>query len=178
VAHELASCTKCALHHTRQRVVIGSGPLNARLMVVGEAPGRAEDEGGAPFIGRSGQLLVRLIAEELGLTRDEYFITNVVKCRPPKNRTPSVAEATTCQPWLDQQIATQQPSYLLAVGATAARYALGLVAPMREIHGVASLRGDVVGLATYHPAAALRGGPNVVAVMRADLTIVRGLLGL
>jgi DNA polymerase len=88
---ELPSCRACALSTTRQRVVVGSGPAAPRLMVVGEAPGRSEDEGGEPFIGRSGQLLVRLIYEELGLERAHCFITNAVKCRPPHNRTPRVS---------------------------------------------------------------------------------------
>ena len=86
---ELATCKRCALSKTRTRVVIGSGPDSPSLMVIGEAPGRHEDEGGEPFIGRSGQLLFRLIEEETGLLRSDCFVTNVVKCRPPNNRTPN-----------------------------------------------------------------------------------------
>ncbi len=172
------NCTRCALHHTRQRVVLGSGPRHAALMVVGEAPGKSEDEGGAPFIGRSGQLLTRLIADELGLAREQYFITNVVKCRPPANRTPTRTEIAACGPWLEEQLSEERPRVVLAVGNTAARAVLGHVAGVGETHGQVVTLSSGVGVATYHPAAALRGGPNVVAVMRADLTIVRGLLGL
>ena len=108
------TCTRCALAATRQRVVLGSGPTPARLLVVGEAPGRNEDEGGEPFIGRSGQLLTRLIAEEVGLSREEYFITNVVKCRPPNNRPPRREEITACAPWLAAQLALHVGESLLA----------------------------------------------------------------
>jgi len=173
---EALSCTRCALSLTRQRVVLGSGPQAAALMVVGEAPGRSEDEGGEPFIGRSGTLLTTLIADELGLARADYFITNVVKCRPPENRTPTTKEVAACRPWLDQQLALQRPRVVLAVGNTAARAVLGHHAGVGETHGLVVPLGTGVGVATYHPAAALRGGPNVVAVMRADLAIVRKLL--
>ena len=172
------SCTRCALAATRQRVVLGTGPTPASLLVVGEAPGRHEDEGGEPFIGRSGQLLTRLIAEEVGLTRDQYFITNVVKCRPPNNRPPRREEVAACAPWLEAQLALQGASVVLCVGNTAAKAVLGLREGVSTSHGRPVALGNAVGIATYHPAAALRGGPNVVAVMRADLTIVRGLLGL
>lgn len=171
-----ASCTRCALAQTRQRVVLGSGPVDAPLLVIGEAPGRHEDEGGAPFIGRSGQLLTTLIYEELGLTREMYFITNVVKCRPPQNRTPTRSEIAACQPWLDEQRRVQRPRVVLAVGQTAARSVLGQRGPMATSHGRIVALGDGVGVATYHPAAALRGGPNVVAMMRADLQIVNEVL--
>ncbi len=169
-------CRRCDLHQTRQRVVIGSGPLDARLVVVGEAPGRSEDDGGAPFIGRSGQLLTRLIAEEVGLRREEYFITNVVKCRPPQNRTPTRAEQAACRPWLDEQLTSQHPAVILCAGATAARAVLGVRTTMATLHGQPVGVFGATGLATYHPAAALRGGPNVERVMRADLAIVKELL--
>lgn len=170
------TCTRCVLSRTRQRVVLGSGPRSARLMVVGEAPGRTEDEGGLPFIGRSGQLLTSLLREEVGLTREEYFITNVVKCRPPQNRIPTRVEITSCADWLNQQLAVHRPAVVLAVGNTAARAVLGHRAGVGETHGRVVPLDSGSGVATYHPAAALRGGPNVVAVMRADLAIVRGLL--
>ena len=173
---ELESCTRCALCQTRQRVVVGSGPREARLVVVGEAPGRSEDEGGAPFIGRSGQLLFRLIEEELGLTRDECFVTNVVKCRPPGNRTPTIHEIATCRPWLDRQLADVTSKVVLALGNTAARVVLGHHLGIGETHGRVVALGDQSAVATYHPAAALRGGPSVVNVMREDLKIVGALL--
>ncbi len=170
------TCTRCALAATRQRVVLGSGPTPARLLVVGEAPGRNEDEGGEPFIGRSGQLLTRLIAEEVGLSREEYFITNVVKCRPPNNRPPRREEITACAPWLAAQLALQGASVVLCVGNTAAKAVLGLREGVSTSHGRPMPLAGATGIATYHPAAALRGGPNVVAVMRADLSLVRSLV--
>ena len=173
---ELATCTRCDLAATRQRVVIGSGPLRATLMVVGEAPGRTEDEGGEPFIGRSGRLLFELIEEEIGVTRAQCFVTNVVKCRPPNNRTPRRGELEACRPWLEAQLDLVAPRVVVALGNTAARAVFGLVEGIGRTHGRLQRRGAVAGLATYHPAAALRGGPGVVHAMRADLRIVRDLL--
>ena len=172
----LLACTRCALSATRQRVVVGTGPAAARLMVVGEAPGRSEDEGGAPFTGRSGQLLTRLIAEAVGLEREQYFITNVVKCRPPQNRPPRRDELTACRPWLDEQLREQRPTVVLAVGATAAKAVFGVTTPMREAHGEVLISGGPRGVVTYHPAAALRQGRIVEDVMRTDLALVRELL--
>ena len=174
---ELSTCTRCELATTRQRVVVGSGPLAARLVVIGEAPGASEDEGGEPFIGRSGQLLFRLIEEELGLTRAQCFVTNVVKCRPPGNRRPNPHEIETCRPWLDEQLLRVAPRVVLALGNTAAHSVLGFAQGISKTHGrVVDLDG-VSAVATYHPAAALRGGPNVVGVIREDLGVVQGLLG-
>lgn len=173
---DLAMCTRCSLSLTRQRVVIGSGPAGPRLMVIGEAPGRSEDEGGAPFIGRSGRLLFRLIEEEVGLTREQCFVTNVVKCRPPANRTPRAGEVATCRAWLDLQFTSIRPRVILALGNTAARSVFGFDEGMGATHGrVVELEG-AAGLATYHPAAALRGGPSVVQVMRRDLETLKRLV--
>ena len=172
---DLATCTRCELSLTRQRVVIGSGPSQSRLVVVGEAPGRSEDEGGEPFIGRSGQLLVRLIEEELGLRRADYFITNVVKCRPPENRTPRVREIESCRPWLEEQLRARRAGIVLAVGNTAGRAVFGYREALRDVHGK-FFHGDLArGLVTFHPAAALRGGPSVVAMIREDLGRLRAL---
>ena len=118
---ELPTCTRCALSQSRQRVVVGSGPLNPALMVIGEAPGRDEDEGGEPFIGRSGRLLFQLIQEEVGLSRAQCFVTNVVKCRPPANRTPTRDELIACRPWLSEQFQLVRAPLVLALGNTAAR---------------------------------------------------------
>lgn len=172
----LEDCTRCGLSTTRQRVVIGSGPLQSPLVIIGEAPGADEDASGAPFIGRSGRLLLALIGEELSLGRDDCFITNVVKCRPPGNRTPTRLELAACRPWLEGQLSSLRPSVVLCVGATAVRSVLGLTEPMRSVHGRVVDLGTSVGVATYHPAAALRGGPNVVRVMREDLAVVRAQL--
>jgi DNA polymerase len=174
---EMTTCTRCALSLTRQRVVVGSGPEAAVLMIVGEAPGRSEDEGGAPFIGRSGSLLFSLVRDELGLERDQCFVTNVVKCRPPANRTPRPIEVSSCRPWLEEQLARCTPRAILALGNTAARSVFGFDTGIGLTHGRVVTKGASQGLATYHPAAALRGGPSVVDVMRSDLRVLKGLLG-
>lgn len=172
----LATCTRCELSLTRQRVVIGSGPSSPALMVVGEAPGRSEDEGGEPFIGRSGQLLFRLILDEVGLARSDCFVTNVVKCRPPQNRTPSPHEITTCRPWFLEQLSDVAPRVVLALGNTAARSVFGYDKGIGVTHGVVTQLDCGPGLATYHPAAALRSGAPVLEIMRSDLRILRTLV--
>lgn len=145
-------------------------------MVIGEAPGRSEDEGGEPFIGRSGQLLFRLLLEEVGVSRAQCFVTNVVKCRPPANRTPTSLEISTCRAWLDEQLSVIAPTALLTLGNTASRSLWGVEEPMGRLHGRVLQLGLTPGLATYHPAAALRGGSSVVEVMRRDLRVLRELL--
>lgn len=172
----LLTCTRCDLAATRTRVVPGSGPERCVLMVIGEAPGRDEDEGGEPFIGRSGQLLFRLIGEEVGLQRGQCFVTNVVKCRPPGNRVPTPHEIATCRPWLEAQLAVVTPRAVLALGATAGRAVFDVRESMARAHGRVRHLGDVPGLVTYHPAAALRGGPSVVTLLRQDLSVVRALV--
>ena len=144
-------------------------------MVVGEAPGRDEDEGGEPFIGRSGRLLFELL-HEVGVERAQCFVTNVVKCRPPANRTPKREELAACRPWLLQQLDDCAPRVVLALGNSAARAVFGYVEGVGRTHGRVCQLGDAKGLATYHPAAALRGGSSVVDVMRADLRILQQLL--
>jgi DNA polymerase len=161
---------------TRQRVVIGSGPSHARLALVGEAPGRTEDEGGQPFIGRSGSLLFDLVASELSLTREECFVTNVVKCRPPNNRPPRRAEIAACRPWLDEQLAELGDAVIVTLGNTATRALLGITEGISSVRGRPTALGRAVVVATFHPAAALRGGPSVVAMMREDLAVVRAEL--
>ena len=172
----MAGCTRCDLATTRRRVVVGSGPRRAALMVVGEAPGATEDEGGAPFIGRSGRLLFSLIEEEVGLTREQCFVTNVVKCRPPANRAPRAGELAACAAWMDEQLRAVAPRVVLVLGATASRALLGLREAMSVVHGRVVILEATPALATYHPAAALRGGPSVVDVIRADLAIVKTLV--
>jgi len=145
-------------------------------MIVGEAPGQTEDEGGEPFIGRSGRLLFTLVHEELGLRREQCFVTNVVKCRPPANRTPRPVEIASCRAWLDEQMTWCHPRVILALGNTAAKSVFGFDAGIGLTHGRVVTVGLSQGLATYHPAAALRGGPSVVEVMRADLRVLKEVL--
>jgi uracil-DNA glycosylase len=171
----LLHCVKCRLAESRQRVVIGTGPADPVLMIVGEAPGRTEDEGGEPFIGRSGNLFFRLLREEVGLVRDQCFVTNTVKCRPPDNRTPAPDELAACRPWLRAQLERVQPRAVLALGAVAAREVLGLGEAMGSIHGRVVTIGGGPALATYHPAAVLRT-PSLAQVVRADLRVLRRLV--
>lgn len=172
-----SGCTRCDLAVTRQRVVIGSGPLDAQLALVGEAPGRTEDEGGAPFIGASGRLLFRLVVEELGLEREQCYVTNVVKCRPPANRTPRARELAACRPWWLEQRSLMGARVIVTLGNTATRAVLSCNEGISKLRGRAVVVNDVLTVVpTFHPAAALRGGHNVSDMMRADFRIVAELL--
>ena len=166
LVREIASCTRCPLHLSRRNPVPGEGPLDADVMVVGEAPGRKEDEEGRPFVGPAGQLLNRLL-ELAGLRREEVYITNVVKCRPPGNRDPRPEEVEACLPYLRRQIRLIRPKLIIAVGRHAARTLYSLAglrwSSMSRQHGEvrrAVIEGlEVLLAATYHPAAALYKPP-------------------
>lgn len=177
LADAMAGCTACALAESRQRVVPGVNPTGARVLLVGEAPGRSEDEGGLPFIGRSGQLLDQMLAD-VGLDRSELAVGNTVKCRPPENRTPKRAELDTCRPWLDRQVDVIGPEVVVTLGGTALAWALGRGIRIGEVHGQVYERAGHVLVPTYHPSAALRFGPNGVPAraLRADLRVVADLL--
>ncbi|RME73770.1 MAG: uracil-DNA glycosylase, partial [Planctomycetota bacterium] len=120
LAKEVARCTRCPLARTRRNTVFGEGSSSARLLFVGEGPGAEEDRTGRPFVGRAGQLLDRMIAA-MGLAREAVYIANVVKCRPPGNRTPTADEVACCLPYLERQIAAIDPELIVALGASAAR---------------------------------------------------------
>lgn len=170
------ACTACRLAETRTNVVFGVGSSASGLMFVGEGPGRDEDLKGEPFVGRSGQLLDRLVLEELGLRRDAFYIANVVKCRPPGNRDPLDDEVAACSGFLAAQVELVDPRVLVTLGKVATRVLL------RTDEAISSLRGRThewhgrVVVPTFHPAYALRGGGVVVAQLRADL--VRAKLAL
>ncbi len=171
----MRACTACRLCEQRTQVVVGTGDESARLIILGEAPGRTEDEGGEPFRGRSGRLLFELLAE-IGVTREDCFITNVVKCRPPNNRTPTKSEIESCRPWWEQQLSYFRASIVLTLGNTATQTVVGHREPMSGSHGnPVAIHGHVI-VPSYHPAAALRGGNSVVAVMREDLDVVARLM--
>ncbi len=171
-----STCTRCTLAATRQRVVVGSGPFDARLALVGEAPGRTEDEGGEPFIGRSGQLLFALVADELHLERAQCYVTNVVKCRPPNNRPPTKAEVSACRCWWLEQSERLTAPVIVTLGNTATRAVLATAEPISALRGRAFAVDTHLVVPTFHPAAALRGGARVVASMREDLRAVAALL--
>lgn len=176
IREDIGDCTRCALHKGRNKIVFADGSANARLMFVGEGPGADEDAQGLPFVGRAGQLLNNMIAA-MGLRREEVYIANVVKCRPPGNRTPEPEEANTCSPFLFQQIDVVRPEVLVALGATAATYLLGQRQPLAGLRGrVHSLRGSRL-IVTYHPAYLLRD-PRQKKEAWADLQIAMKELGL
>jgi DNA polymerase len=176
LAARAATCTDCRLSETRTKVVFGTGTADSGLLVVGEGPGRDEDLSGEPFVGRSGQLLDRLIEEELGLTRASFYITNVVKCRPPGNRDPAPDEVAACSGYLDAQVAALDPSVVVTLGNVATRVLLGTDLGITSLRGRShDWRGRVL-IPTCHPAYALRGGGVVVAQMRADLVRVKHAL--
>jgi len=168
LAREAHDCTRCPLAAGRTQVVFGVGDLDADLMFVGEGPGREEDLKGEPFVGRSGQLLDRLMVEEMGLTRDRCYIANVVKCRPPGNRDPLPEEIAACRPYLEQQVALIDPKVIVPLGNFATKFLLDTTEGITRLRGRVHPYGNRVIVPTYHPAAALRGGGEVLAKMRAD----------
>ena len=173
------ACTTCAeLAATRTRTVPGQLPAGARLMVVGEAPGAAEDEQGEPFVGRSGALLDELLAE-VGLRRAEVAVANVLKCRPPGNRPPRRPEVTACRPWLERQLELQDPALVLALGSTATAWFFGPSARIGALRGEVHERDGRPVMVSYHPSAALRFGPRgtPMTALREDLAAAARLLG-
>ncbi len=168
-------CRRCRLAEGRTQVVFGAGDPTADLMFVGEGPGAQEDLQGLPFVGRSGQLLDRLMAEEMGITRDDCYIANVVKCRPPDNRDPSADEVSACRPWLETQIDMIGPRVIVTLGNFASKLLVDTSDGITKVRGSvypyrARPDGVVVQLVpTFHPAAVLRGGADPMAKMRSDL---------
>jgi DNA polymerase len=176
IREDIGDCTRCALHKGRHSIVFADGSPAARLMFVGEGPGADEDAQGLPFVGRAGQLLNNMISA-MGLKREECYIANVVKCRPPGNRTPEPEEANTCSPFLFRQIDVVRPQVLVALGATAATYLLGARQPLAGLRGrVHAFRGMSL-IVTYHPAFLLRD-PRQKKEAWADLQIAMKELGL
>jgi len=155
IYEEVKKCTKCDLHKSRTQPVFGEGNINARLMFVGEAPGAEEDKAGRPFVGRAGKLLTKLI-EATGHKREEFYIANVCKCRPPNNRTPTPYEMEQCFPYLKQQIDIIQPKVLCLLGATAARAFLKRNVAITKERGQIIRWEDKLLYLTYHPAYVLR----------------------
>ncbi len=174
---DIGDCTRCPLaFQGRHTIVFADGDPNARLMFVGEGPGADEDAQGLPFVGRAGQLLNNMI-NAMGLKRSEVYIANVVKCRPPQNRTPEPVEANTCMQFLWRQIEVVRPEVIVALGATAATYLLGGKASLSSLRGrIHSLRQSKL-IVTYHPAYLLRD-PRQKGEAWKDLQIAMKELGL
>jgi len=177
VQNEIGDCTRCPLAYAgRRKIVFGDGNPNARLMFVGEGPGADEDAQGLPFVGKAGQLLNNMIAA-MGLKREEVYIANIVKCRPPNNRVPEPAEANTCTQFLVQQMDIVRPEVVVALGATAALYLLGVKRSLSSLRGHwHSCRGAKLAV-TYHPAFLLRD-PRQKAEAWKDLQMVMAEMGL
>ncbi len=169
LAATVRSCTSCRLAQGRTQTVFGMGDPAADLVFVGEGPGAEEDRQGLPFVGRSGQLLDRLISEELGVTRDALYICNVTKCRPPNNRDPLPDEVEACSPYLARQLELIAPKVIVTLGNFATRFVLRTAEGITKLRGAVHERDGHLVVPTFHPSAALRGGGAVVTAMRADL---------
>lgn len=153
--HQIKGCEQCALGFTRTNFVFGSGNPDADVMVIGEAPGADEDAQGLPFVGRAGQLLTKIL-EAIDLPRDQVYICNILKCRPPNNRKPLVTETDECEPYLWKQIELVRPRYILALGLTAANTLLKNKESMTALRGRIHDYHGIATIVTYHPAALLR----------------------
>ena len=176
IRDEIGDCTRCKLHtQGRQQVVFGVGNPNAELMFVGEAPGADEDDQGVPFVGRAGQLLTKMI-EAMGFARDDVYIANVIKCRPPQNRNPEPDEIESCEPFLFQQIASIEPKVIVALGSFAAKTLLKTQDPISRLRGrVYDYRGAKL-IPTFHPSFLLRS-PNQKKYAWEDLKLALAEMG-
>jgi len=175
---EVSACTRCPLHETRTKAVFGAGNADAELMFVGEAPGAEEDRQGLPFVGRAGQLLNELLGE-IGLAREDVFIANVLKSRPPGNRDPQPLEIAACEPYLFEQVRLIEPKVLCTLGNFATKLLTGSQTGITRVRGTPQLHElggrAVFLLPLFHPAAALRT-PAVKETLRADFATIPGLL--
>jgi uracil-DNA glycosylase len=172
----IGDCTRCRLAQARTTIVFADGNPDADIMFVGEGPGADEDAQGLPFVGKAGQLLNNMI-QAMGIQREDVYIANVVKCRPPGNRTPERDECDTCGPFLLQQIETVKPKIIVALGATAAKYLLNVQDTMTNLRGkIYDLRGTPL-IVTYHPAFLLRD-PRQKKEAWMDLQMVMRFLGM
>ena len=178
VYQEASVCTKCPLAETRTNVVFGSGNADAELMFVGEAPGAEEDRQGLPFVGRAGALLTELL-EEIGMTRGQVWITNVLRCRPPGNRDPQPIEIESCQPYTHRQVELIEPRVIATLGNFATKLLTGSRVGISRVRGTPQLR-EIAGrtvflMPLFHPAAALRT-PSLVDILREDFSKLHELL--
>jgi DNA polymerase len=174
VRERLGDCSRCKLGPTRTRLVFGVGSPEAELMFVGEGPGEDEDRQGEPFVGRAGQLLTKMI-EAMGYRREQVYIANVVKCRPPGNRAPTPEEAAACAPFLDRQIELVQPKLIVALGKTAAIRLLNTEASLASLRGRVHRYRERRVVVTYHPAYLLRTLPDKAKAWE-DLVFARRVL--
>ena len=183
IVQDIKNCTKCPLHRTRKNPVPGEGPIDTEIVFIGEAPGRSEDEQGRPFVGAAGQLLTKLI-EKAGLKREEVYITNIIKCRPPGNRDPEDNEIEACLPFLVRQLKLIRPKIIVALGRHASKVLLATFSniefkSMHRQHGKV-YRGGINStqfkiMITYHPAAALYK-PPIRKSLEEDFMVIKKLV--
>ncbi len=173
IAEDVSRCKKCELNHSREKGVPGEGPSNAEIMFIGEGPGFHENMQGRPFVGAAGDLLVTLL-DSIGMKREDVFITNVVKCRPPGNRDPAPEELKACRPYLDQQIQIINPSVIVTLG----RFSMARFIPhakISEIHGQPIRVKGMLIVPFYHPAAALHR-PSLRSIVEEDFAKLPALI--
>ena len=173
IRERASTCVACELHTTRNTVVFGTGTGRSGIVFLGEAPGAQEDEQGIPFVGRAGQLLDKILVA-LGVAREDVYICNVLKCRPPANRDPKPMEAASCAPFLREQLQAVRPRILCALGNHAARWLLQTTEPMARLRGRVMQYDGHPTIATYHPAALLRN-PGLKAKTWEDFQLLRKL---
>ena len=166
-------CTRCPLSKTRNRVVFGEGSVDSSVAFIGEAPGRAENEQGRPFVGSAGQLLSKAI-EALGLRREDVYIANIVKCRPPNNRVPREAEIASCLPYLLEQLSIVAPTAVGLLGAVAAQSILKMDSPVFKLRRKVFTHSEMKLVPTYHPAALLRN-PDLKSHFWKDMRLIRSI---
>ncbi len=179
IIDEISKCEKCELHKTRKKPVPGEGSITSRIMLIGEAPGRNEDEQGKPFVGQAGKFLNQLL-KEAGIRREEVYITNIIKCRPPNNRDPTEKEIKSCSPYLDKQLNIIKPKAIITLGNYATKYILRKFKLKEEsiskIHGkkykINNLIFNTKIMPSYHPAAALYN-PNLKQTIIDDFKKIR-----
>jgi uracil-DNA glycosylase family 4 len=178
-AAEAADCTRCRLANGRTQVVFGVGNAHADLMFIGEAPGFHEDKQGEPFVGAAGQLLTRMLSEVVGLAREDVYICNVLKCRPPGNRDPQEDEIESCTPWLVEQVSLIQPRVIATLGNFATKFVLQTSQGITRVRGSAYPWHGRTVIPTFHPAAILRGGGETsrqFREFRTDFELIRDTL--
>ena len=179
VAAEAAGCTRCGLARGRTQVVFGVGNPSADVLFVGEAPGFHEDKQGEPFVGAAGQLLTRMLSEQVGVRREDVYICNILKCRPPGNRDPQEDEIEACTPWLVEQISLIQPRVVVTLGNFATKFVLNTQVGITRMRGATYPWHGRIVIPTFHPAAILRGGgegSRQFAEFREDFELIRETL--
>ncbi len=181
VEERAVNCKKCELWETRQNVIVGEGSLNAKIMFIGEAPGFNEDKQGKPFVGRAGKVLDGLL-KEAGLKREEIYITNILKCRPPENRNPSEEEIKSCTPYLNEQIEIINPKIICCLGNFAANFVMKKFNLSNQFQGISSIHGKVFNISTltgkikvipfFHPAV-VTYNPNKLNILKKDFEVLK-----